>query len=483
MCPELCTLCCFERLIKLAYFFPSRIRDVIADYGPSLTIFAFTGFTLIPSFSSVNVVRINIPQTFNTTSGRPWLVDLNDPGLSTTAKGLAFFPALVLTALYFFDHNVSALLTHRIKYSKSSKPMRQVCYDWDFMVLGVMMIVCAFLGLPPCNGLIPNSPMHSKALEVYEDVTKRRKQSISGEEAMQVAPLEAQLAKIYALLKHSIGGEESIRRKSIGGEESIRRTSISGEAAKVQALLAQVVQSPQSPAPSVEFDYVVDQRLSNLLQSGMVAVMLVILPVLALVPTSVVTGLFLFMGVESLLEGDIFSRMIFPFVQKEFLASLGFEDRLKKDNFLQNHTKQINVYTLIQLVAFGIVFYVTQTSASIAFPVFILLLIPLRFSLLPRLKPFFDQEFINTIDQPLILAADEEEREVNIEVNIETGNIEMQPASADESNIAEAAADVSVAVSSPPRTPPAPPDLLTSFRTPPAHVSQPSGLHHRTASA
>ena len=215
----------------------------------------------------------------------------------------------------------------------------------------------------------------------------------------------------------------------------------------------------------------------------MVAVMLVILPALALVPTSVVTGLFLFMGVESLLDGDIFSRMIFPFVQKEFLASLGFDDRLKKDNFLQNHTKQINVYTLIQLVAFGIVFYVTQTSASIAFPVFILLLIPLRFSLLPRLKPFFDQEFINTIDQPLILAADEVEREVNIEVNIETGNIEMQPASADGSNIAEAAADVSVAVSSPPRTPPAPPDLLTSFRTPPAHVSQPSGLHHRTASA
>ena len=153
---------------------------------------------------------------------------------------------------------------------------------------------------------------------------------------------------------------------------------------------------------------------------------------------------------------------------------------LNREGILFVGSPFLNSVVYIISVVLNIVFYVTQTSASIAFPVFILLLIPLRFNLLPRLDPFFSQEFIDTIDQPLILAADDVEREVNIE----TSNHEMQPASADGSNVVEAAADVSVAVSSPPRTPPALPDLLASFRTPPPpHVSHPSGLHHRTASA
>ena len=81
------------------------------------------------------------------------------------------------------------------------------------------------------------------------------------------------------------------------------------------------------------------------------------------------------MGVESLLDGDIFSRMIFPFVEKRNWFLLNFDARLKKDGFIQSHRREMIVYTLIQLAAFGVVFYVTQTVASIAFPVFILLLV------------------------------------------------------------------------------------------------------------
>ena len=81
------------------------------------------------------------------------------------------------------------------------------------------------------------------------------------------------------------------------------------------------------------------------------------------------------MGVESLLDGDIFSRMIFPFVEKRNWFLLNFDARLKKDDFIEDHRREMIVYTLIQLAAFGVVFYVTQTVASIAFPVFILLLV------------------------------------------------------------------------------------------------------------
>lgn len=419
--------------------FPAcRIRDVIADYGPSLTIFAFTGFTLIPSFSSVNIVRINIPATFNTTSGRPWLVDFNDPDLSTTAKGLAFFPALVLTALYFFDHNVSALLTHRIKYSKSAKPMKPVCYDWDFMVLGFMMILCGALGLPPCNGLIPNSPMHSKALEVHKSDSHPR-ENLSRRRASAVGQLTQTAA-------------------SPG-----RRVSLDGDAVTVVGRTVPVA------LPIVEFDYLVDQRVSNFLQSGLVAVMLAILPALALVPTSVVTGLFLFMGVESLLDGDIFSRLLFPFVQKEFLSFLQFDERMKNNDFLKNHQKQINVYTLVQLVAFGIVFYVTQTAASIAFPIFILLLIPLRFTILPKFKDVFDANFMDIIDYPLVydgptLVVDNQDQ---LQHSHGTGEGEMR-----EKGMMQGAVATSAAA---PCASPSPPDLLAAFHSPAP------GLHHRAS--
>jgi hypothetical protein len=302
-----------------------RLRDIIADYGPSLTIFAFTAFTFIPSFSSVNVVRINIPTSFNTTSGRPWIVDLNHEDLSAASKGLAFFPALVLTALYapsanskqvfrvqlnatnryFFDHNVSALLTHRIEY----KLKKRVCYDWDFMVLGFMMIVCGFLGLPPCNGLIPNSPMHSKALVVYksrkqlemqcDQLPKLRpgvpRRDSAANESHAAAALELQQTEA-AKKGSSPESRYGPRRKTFDNADFAPDRPPSGwdvprlnSAVKKRnsdatqcrdataAELEGIVEAGKRLSPV--FDHVVDQRLSNLLQSGLVAIMLLLLPV------------------------------------------------------------------------------------------------------------------------------------------------------------------------------------------------------------
>lgn len=371
-----------------------RIRDIIADYGPSLTIIAFTGFTLIPSFSSVSIVRINIPSSFNTTSGRPWLVDFNDPGLSATSKGLAFFPALVLTALYFFDHNVSALLTHRSEYGLK----KQLCYDWDFVVLGLMMIVCGVLGLPPCNGLIPNSPMHSKALIVYKTAKQKLDEKILDDLRNQIEAKKR---------KDELASSRQQRRRSSQLEPTGNYVDPISPTQEQRRVSSQLVASALSHRSKPEFDYIVDQRLSNLLQSGMVAIMLLILPVVALVPSCVVTGLFLFMGVESLLDGDIYSRIILPFVEKHNRAFLDLGESITPE-FLDKNIKAVHVYTLIQLVAFGVVFYVTQTVASIVFPVIILLLIPLRFRVLPRM-PLFSRlsNFFDVMDKPLIYSAAE----------------------------------------------------------------------------
>ena len=39
-------------------------------------------------------------------------------------------------------------------------------YHLDFFVLGVCIVVTGILGIPPCNGLIPQAPLHTKSLGV-----------------------------------------------------------------------------------------------------------------------------------------------------------------------------------------------------------------------------------------------------------------------------------------------------------------------------
>jgi hypothetical protein len=66
----------------------------------------------------------------------------------------------MLTALFFFDHNVSSKLSQDPKYNLQ-KPST---YNWDFSVLGLEVLLVGFLGVPPASGLIPQAPLHTRAL-------------------------------------------------------------------------------------------------------------------------------------------------------------------------------------------------------------------------------------------------------------------------------------------------------------------------------
>ncbi len=57
----------------------------------------------------------------------------------------------MLTALFYFDHNVSSLLSQR----QAMNLRKPAAYNWDFVVVGLMVVVCGVLGIPPTNGLIP----------------------------------------------------------------------------------------------------------------------------------------------------------------------------------------------------------------------------------------------------------------------------------------------------------------------------------------
>jgi hypothetical protein len=75
-------------------------------------------------------------------------------------------PAIMLTALFFFDHNVSSKLAQDAKFNLK-KP---TAYHWDFSVLGLEVLLCGLFGIPPGNGLIPQAPLHTRALSTFRIV-------------------------------------------------------------------------------------------------------------------------------------------------------------------------------------------------------------------------------------------------------------------------------------------------------------------------
>ena len=72
----------------------------------------------------------------------------------------------MLYLLFFIDHNISSILTQSPKYNLK-KPS---AYHWDFFCLGVTIVPCAILGLPPGSGLIPQAPLHTRALATRKHV-------------------------------------------------------------------------------------------------------------------------------------------------------------------------------------------------------------------------------------------------------------------------------------------------------------------------
>ncbi|KAJ3151770.1 hypothetical protein HDU89_001818 [Geranomyces variabilis] len=168
-------------------FWPRGVRAFIADYAiaGSVCIATVVSAVVIPRFQGSgdvvdHLATLNVPyrQPFlTTTSGRAWLVDFTDcPVWAVFASIISGF---VLCILFYFDHNVSSLLSQRPE-SNLQKP---AAFNWDFFVLGLTLVPCAFLGIPPCNGLIPQAPLHVSALSKRNKhgvVVRVAEQRISG---------------------------------------------------------------------------------------------------------------------------------------------------------------------------------------------------------------------------------------------------------------------------------------------------------------
>lgn len=212
--------------------FHRYIRLGLAEYAAAISIIIFIGLPHIGELAQLDKMSLNVSHSFRPTSPERNVFFVEFWNLPAGWILAAMLSGAIITALFFFDHEVSSIICTIDRYG-TRKPGG---FAWDIALLGTTTAICGILGIPPANGLLPQAPLHSESLMHAEQ-------------------------EQHAVI---VNGEEKVQSREV------RR--------------------------------VYEQRWSAFLHSG--GIMLFVSPpfmkILGLTPTSVLAGLFLFMGEQSL---------------------------------------------------------------------------------------------------------------------------------------------------------------------------------------
>ncbi|KAK1499769.1 hypothetical protein CTAM01_06963, partial [Colletotrichum tamarilloi] len=286
--------------------FHRYIRMGLTEYAAAISIVFFIGMPYVGDLATLDHNRLEVSKSFRPSSPSREYFFVEFWKLPIGWIFIAIVPGIIITVLFYFDHEISSIICTAKRYG-TQKPGG---YAWDVMLLGITTIMCGILGIPPANGLLPQAPLHSESLmyTVYEDPPP------VDEEAEEEGPGEG---------------------------------------------------PPAKPVQRVH-----EQRYSAFLQAA--GILLFVSPpfqhVLGFTPTSVLAGLFMFMGFQSLSVNPILTRIWHLLTPISELPALP-------------HGASwigIHCYTIAQIVLTGIVFGVTLTVAAPGFPIIIIILVPVR---------------------------------------------------------------------------------------------------------
>ncbi|CAR29004.1 ZYRO0F16918p [Zygosaccharomyces rouxii] len=143
------------------------LRTFISDYATPLSVLFWSAFTHFGGYlNDVNFQKLPITKSFHPTSAtrRDKSTWLAYESIATKDVFIALPFGIILTVLFYFDHNVSSLMAQRHEY-KLKKP---ATFHYDFLLLGITTGVAGVLGIPAPNGLIPQAPLHTEALLVHD---------------------------------------------------------------------------------------------------------------------------------------------------------------------------------------------------------------------------------------------------------------------------------------------------------------------------
>lgn len=113
-------------------FFSQKARTVIKDFGPVIVFVAMSILNLHPWFSKFGVPTLSVPDHFQLSGARKFLVPLMSVPLHVRA--LCGIPAVLLTSLFFMDQNISV----RVVNNQDNKLKKGAAYNLDMVALGLI---------------------------------------------------------------------------------------------------------------------------------------------------------------------------------------------------------------------------------------------------------------------------------------------------------------------------------------------------------
>uniref|UniRef100_A0A2P2Q3U6 Anion exchange family protein n=1 Tax=Rhizophora mucronata TaxID=61149 RepID=A0A2P2Q3U6_RHIMU len=352
-------------------------RSFIADYGVPLMVVVWTALSFgVPGKIPSGVPRrLFSPLPWESGSTYHWTV-INDMGnVPPSYIVAAFVPAVMIAGLYFFDHSVASQLAQQKEFNLKNPS----AYHYDIFLLGAMTLLCGLIGLPPSNGVLPQSPMHTKSLAVLRRQLMRRKMVESAKESIRQKASNCEMyhkmQAVFIEFDQSPDNAAVIELEEL--KEAIMKDESKGDKTKDTF-------DPEKHIDAFLPVRVNEQRVSNLLQSLLVAASVCAMPAIKLIPTSVLWGYFAYMAVDSLPGNQFWERILLLFIMPgrrfkvleaahaSFVESVPF--------------RYITLFTVFQVVYFLVCYGITWIPiAGILFPLPFFILISIRQHILPKL--------------------------------------------------------------------------------------------------
>ncbi|PWZ31058.1 putative boron transporter 2 [Zea mays] len=361
------------------------LRGFIADYGVPLMVLVWTGVSYIPYGNVPKAIprRLFSPNPWSPGAYDNWTVIKDMTQVPLLYIIGAFIPATMIAVLYYFDHSVASQLAQQKEFNLRKPPS----FHYDLLLLGFLTLMCGLIGIPPSNGVIPQSPMHTKSLATLKHQLLRNRLVATARESMSQ---NASLSQLYGSMQDAY---QQMQTPLVYQQQSVRRGLNELKDSTVQ--LASSMGNIDAPVDETVFDIekeiddllpieVKEQRLSNLLQASMVGGCVAAMPLLKKIPTSVLWGYFAFMAIESLPGNQFWERILLLFTAPSRRYKVLEEYHT---TFVETVPfKTIAMFTMFQtaylLVCFGITWI---PIAGVLFPLMIMLLVPVRQYILPKL--------------------------------------------------------------------------------------------------
>ncbi|XP_015968859.1 boron transporter 1 [Arachis duranensis] len=372
------------------------LRSLIADYGVPLMVLVWTGVSYIPSSSVPSGIprRLFSPNPWSPGAYENWTVIKDMLQVPVVYIIGAFIPATMIAVLYYFDHSVASQLAQQNEFNLR-KPSS---YHYDLLLLGFLTLMCGLIGIPPANGVIPQSPMHTKSLATLKHQLLRNRLVATARKSIgknaSLGQLYGNMQEAYHQMQTPLVYQDPSARtqglKELKESTIIAATSMGNMDAPVDETLFDVEKEIDDLLP-VE---VKEQRLSNLLQSTMVGGCVAAMPLLKKIPTSVLWGYFAFMAIESLPGNQFWERILLLFTAPSRRYKV-LEDY--HATFVETVPfKTIATFTIFQTLYLLVCFGLTWVPiAGVMFPMMIMLLVPVRQYFLPR---FFKGPHLQDLD-------------------------------------------------------------------------------------